>query len=63
MERGLQWWGDTKCRLCGTDIESMGHFLEVYFPDDRERTTKEILSANGEGTDYIEKLENALTDN
>lgn len=60
MERGLSKWGDRRCRLCGTDDETLDHMLEVCNPDDNNRTREEILDESGEGRDYLTKLDTVL---
>lgn len=59
-ERGLAKWGERRCRLCGTDDETIDHMLEVCLPDDLGRTREEILDEDGEGRDYLKKLDEAL---
>ena len=60
MESGLAKWSDKRCRVCGTDNETIDHMLDVCVPDNRERTREEILDEDGEGRDYLHIIEDLL---
>lgn len=62
MERGHSKWGDRRCRICGTDDETLDHMLDVCVPDDQGRTREEILNEEGTGRDYLCRLREILTD-
>lgn len=60
LERGLSKWGHRRCRLCGTDDETIDHMLDVCVPDDHDRTREEILDQEGGGRDYLCRLDKLL---
>lgn len=54
------WRSDRKCRTCGKADETVEHLMKCV-ADEKSRTWKELLNADGRGGGYFKKVQNCRT--